>query len=121
MKKVLDTEFIKNELEGASLFFSPPSGKSKKRLSESKKETTQRTNERSNVPTFERTKQRSKIRHTFDIYEDQLYSLKEIQLRKERESGEKVLLGGLVQRALDKLIESERNNERSNVGTNERS
>lgn len=64
----------------------------------------QRTSEQTNV----RPKERTKTRHSFDVFEDQLLSLKEIQLQREKESGEKTLLGDLVQEALDRLIAEER-------------
>ncbi len=68
-------------------------------------------NEVTNVRTNERSIKRAKIRHTFDIYEDQLLSLKEIALVRQRTFGEKTLLGDLVQEALDTIITKERNKE----------
>jgi hypothetical protein len=157
-KKVLDIENIKNELEGASLFFAqqPPSSKQKQDtpgskkpliLQETRNETIKQKIESSkpkenpkridNVKTNERTLQRSnersveiskdqtmeppdeltnvslinrtKIRHTFDIYGDQLLSLREIAIEQEKMFGERVLLGDLVQQALDMLISKEKN------------
>jgi len=70
---------------------------------------TQQKNETTNVRTNERFIQRRKIRHTFDIYEDQLMSLKEISLEREKAFGSKTLLGDLVQEALDTIITKERN------------
>lgn len=67
-----------------------------------------RTNVRNNERTSERSKDRTKIRHSFDVYKDQLLSLKEIQLQRELVTGDKTLLGDLVQEALDLLIEKER-------------
>ena len=69
--------------------------------------TTEVTNERSN----ERTMERRKTRHTFDIFLDQLMSLREIALSRERGFGKRVLLGNLVQEALDLFITGERNKE----------
>jgi hypothetical protein len=67
------------------------------------------------VPTNEqplkRSFQRKKIRHTFDIYYDQLLSLRELALSREMLFGERVLLGDLVQEALDMFITKERNKE----------
>jgi len=71
----------------------------------------ERRNEVSNVGKNERTFQRGKIRHTFDIYEDQLLSLKEVAIARQKLFGERVLLGDLVQEALDTLITKERNKE----------
>ena len=68
-----------------------------------------RTNDRPN----ERTKQlpgepqRRKTRHSFDVFADQLLSLRELALERERTSGRKVLLGELVQEALDLFIAQE--------------
>jgi hypothetical protein len=50
---------------------------------------------------------RRKIRHGFDIFEDQVFSLKEIQLRRQRETGKKYLLGDLAKEALDMFITKE--------------
>lgn len=50
---------------------------------------------------------RRKVRHSFDIFEDQVLPLKEIQLARQRESGNKCLLGDLVQEALDMFIAEE--------------
>lgn len=68
-----------------------------------------RYNEQTNVSTNERHKKRPKIRHTFDIFADQLISLREITLEREKKFGERVLLGDLAQEALDMLITKERN------------
>ncbi len=68
-------------------------------------------NEVTNVGRNERTFQRRKIRHTFDIYDDQLLSLKEIAIERQKVFGERVLLGDLVQEALDTFISKERNKE----------
>ena len=61
-----------------------------------------------NVRTNERTRERRKIRHTFDIFADQLRALRELALDRESATGDRVLLGELVQEALDMLIEKER-------------
>lgn len=75
------------------------------------------TNERSNVRTNVVTnvqpvdpfKRRERIRHTFDILADQLISLREIALEQEKITGSRVLLGDLVQQALDMFISKEKN------------
>lgn len=77
-----------------------------------KEETKERINERS----LERTDEpynvkRQKIRHTFDIYADQLLSLKEIQLQRARGLEKVYRLGDLVQEALEAFITKERNKE----------
>jgi hypothetical protein len=75
----------------------------------------EQTNEVSNKRTNERSKDRKKIRHTFDIYADQLLALREITLKREIASGERHLLGELVQEALDRFITKERRKEETNV------
>ena len=72
-----------------------------------KKPSNEPTNERRNV----RFNKREKIRHTFDIYKDQLLSLRQIALAREATFGERVLLGDIVQEALDMFITKERNKE----------
>lgn len=64
-----------------------------------------------NEQPLKRTFERKKIRHTFDIYYDQLLSLREMALNREMLFGERVLLGDLVQEALDMFITKERNKE----------
>lgn len=75
-------------------------------------ETKERINGRSNERTDEPYNvKRQKIRHTFDIYADQLLSLKEIQLNRARGLEKVYRLGDLVQEALDTFITKERNKE----------
>ena len=59
----------------------------------------------------ERFNERTKVRHSFDILSDQLLALRELAVERERTFGRKVLLGDLVQEALDMLISKERNHE----------
>ena len=149
-KKTLNVDALKNELEGASLYFSPPSTppppaneplvptkftqphvtkkapEIKVRLPKVKKVRykfveqeleNEPTNQLANEPSFERTNQRTnvlpksrtKIRHTFDIFADQLLSLREIAIEQEKMFGERVLLGELAQQALDMFITKEKN------------
>jgi len=142
-KKVLDIEGIKNELEGASLYFSRPSPppasepdvpsepvqsltpvpvaepkvqSSRKAVSVSKSAVsppTEKSNEETNEITNERIyvkpNKRAKIRHTFDIFADQLLSLRQISIDQEKIFGERVLLGDLAQQALDMFITKEKN------------
>ncbi len=118
MKKKLQIDAITNELE-ASAFFARNKSQSVEPkpvpavttpLKHEPKPITQQTN----VSTNERLFERRKIRHTFDIFEDQLLSLKEITLSRQKRFGKRELLGDLVQQALDMFITKERNNERSN-------
>lgn len=71
------------------------------------------SNEETIEPTNERLIQRStvrkKIRHTFDIFADQLMSLRELSIEQEKTFGDRVLLGDLAQQALDQFISKQRN------------
>jgi len=77
-----------------------------------------RTNRVTAVRTNERTNERSRVRHSFDIWQDQLLGLSEIQADRFSRTGRKPKLGELVQEALDAYITKER--KRTNVRTNER-
>jgi hypothetical protein len=79
---------------------------------------TKRTNGVTNVRTNERYQNRSRVRHSFDIWQDQLLGLSEIQSDRFSRTGRKPKLGELVQEALDAYIAKER--KRTNVRTNER-
>ena len=76
--------------------------------------TNEQTKERSN----ERTVERTRVRHSFDVWQDQLLGLSEIQADRFSQTGKKPKLGELVQEALDAYIAKER--KRTNVRTNER-
>ncbi len=78
----------------------------------------QSTLARSNDATNERTNERNRVRHSFDIWQDQLLGLSEIQSERFSRSGRKPKLGELVQEALDAYIAKER--KRPNERTNER-
>lgn len=73
---------------------------------------------RTNGRTNERTVERLRVRHSFDIWQDQLLGLTEIQAGHFSQSGRKPKLGELVQEALDAYIAKER--KRLNERTNER-
>ena len=72
------------------------------------------TSERSNV----RTNERSRVRHSFDIWQDQLLGLTKIQVERFNRTGRKPKLGELVQEALDAYIDQQR--ERTNERTTRR-
>jgi hypothetical protein len=76
---------------------------------EAMKPTNEVTNERTSERLTERLKIRNRIRHTFDIFSDQLMSLRELSIEQEKTFGERVLLGDLVQQALDLFISKQRN------------
>jgi hypothetical protein len=87
---------------------------------------TQRSNERPNegLPrqTDERKRERTKVRHSFDVFRDQILDLGDIQQALAREQGTKPRLGDLVQEALDNYIKARRNqrtNQRSDDGMKE--
>lgn len=75
----------------------------------------QRNDEETIVPPGERRNERSnertKVRHSFDILSDQLFALRELAVERERTFGRKVLLGDLVQEALDLFIARQRNHD----------
>jgi hypothetical protein len=107
MTKSLNEYVVQNELEN-SVFFR----KNRRFSSEEKSAENNYCSERSN----ERTLERIKIRHTFDIFKDQLESLYSIQLEDMHNKKSKKKLGEMVQVALDLYIQK-----RSNELTNERS
>ncbi len=74
--------------------------------------------QRTNGRTDERNVERLRVRHSFDIWQDQLLRLSEIQAERFSRSGRKPKLGELVQEALDAYIAKER--KRTNERTNER-
>jgi hypothetical protein len=76
-------------------------------------------NERSNEEMNVRTSERTKIRHTFDIFRDQLQALTEIQTARFRRDSRKPKMGELVMEALDAYIAAA--NERTNERTKHRS
>jgi hypothetical protein len=118
-KKRLNSELVLSELSEQSVFFQkqPPKELKSERSNE---RSTNRTNERSNV----RTVQRTKVRHTFDIFADQIISLHQHQLETLQNEGNKPHLGGMVQEALDdylakKGVVKTEKTDRSNGPTND--
>lgn len=98
-----------------------------------KKRTDERLNERINgegIETFTPASaqgERRTVRHSFDIYADQLQALGRIQLARWSASGKKPKMGTLVQEALDTYIRAqdkpetdEGTDERTDEGTDER-
>lgn len=76
------------------------------------KRTQVRLNARTSDQKFESTSVRKKIRHAFDIFADQLISLKELQLARQKATGDNQSLGHLIQEALDLFLVNERTNGR---------
>jgi hypothetical protein len=120
-KKRLSPDLVANELRGNSAFFPAP----QQTLGQTVPKTpaqqgvppTSRTVEpslvHSTVPPaepstlrpFDRTTERTKVRHSFDVFFDQLLTLRQLALAREATSGKRVLLGDLVQEAIDMLLE----------------
>ena len=105
----LDTRLVRTPDDQPS---DQPNGRTDGRLSE-------RSNERTDVGERE---PRRRVRHSFDIWEDQLLALTEIQARHFLTTRRKPKLGELVQAALDAYISEQRGamgrtDERSNERT----
>jgi len=140
-KKQLNVQAITNELEGSSLFFQRPAaitassqpetvqsnpGSNPQPIEAKSERTNVGTNERWTVGTIQRTPDRLKVRHTFDIYVDQLHALQAFQLRAVQRGKRKPTLGKMVQQAIDlylkrqaKRSNTEPKNERSDVRTDD--
>ena len=108
---------------------SPPPPPTQQQVPNNEKQVTDRTNgradERSNdqktvrteVQSDERTSvqavestndpstERPKVRNAFDVYADQIFSLRELAIRRSKREGKRVTLGELVQEAFDNFIE----------------
>jgi hypothetical protein len=69
------------------------------------------TTHRSTERTVARSLARTKVRHTFDVFADQVTSLRRIVLAREEMFDQHYRLGDLVQEALDAFITKQRNNE----------
>lgn len=66
--------------------------------------------DRTVVRPIDRPNERMKVRHSFDVYEDQLLQLTQLQMHLYKARGKKPALGDLVQEALDAFL---RMNDRS--------
>ena len=107
-------EVVEAELaEDASADTQQPA-RTKRRPTE-KDRSNERTGERSN----DRPVERVQVRHSFDVWQDQLTALAEIQAQRFTATGKKPKVGTLVQEALDAFIAGtrKRTNERSNERT----
>jgi len=89
--------------------------------------TVERSNIEKSVPSGQQKRTanvqaRARVRHSFDVGQDQLHALAEIQARIFSETGKKPKLGDLVQEALDLYItrQGKRSNERTVERTNGR-
>ena len=97
MVKVLQTDSIANELKQGSAFFRKQATPKLKPAAESKV-----TENAKQVPeqAIEEGK-RIKVRHTFDIFQDQLLKLHQIQFTAMQQGRKKPGIGSMVQEALD--------------------
>jgi hypothetical protein len=131
MSKKLNTAAITNELEGASVFFQRPAAprpevaddpKPPATIYESRPQPaaappatdrhdseakTVRPNERTNERPIGRKAKRTKVRHSFDIFFDQLIDLQVLQLKSVRRGRRKPRLGDMVQKAIDLYLAKE--------------
>ena len=138
-KKKLNTSAVLNELKGQSAFFEKTKSptKAQKKNSSSplprqnqEKSRESKSNEGTKVLVFERTSERTnvrkviverqKIRHAFDIFEDQLRELHTRQLEAVRAGKKKPGLGEMVQQALDEYISKGREMKHEEKRTSER-
>lgn len=97
-------ETVSNPMpESPTLPIIETSTQAQKEENQYQKRTDERSNERPNEVTFERPykPKREKIRHTFDIYRDQLVSLQSIQLERFRAGKKKPKLGKMVAEGID--------------------
>jgi len=100
---------------------------SSKTVERSNGRTVERSNIEKSVPSGQQKRTanvqaRARVRHSFDVGQDQLHALAEIQARIFSETGKKPKLGDLVQEALDLYItrQGKRSNERTVERTNGR-
>ena len=93
--------------------FTPPSEPTIPEVQKLKVKNEQRTDVRTIERKSERTnvrikKKRVRIRHAFDIYEDQLRALHTFQLEAIQAGKKKPRLGKMVQKALDQYLENKK-------------
>lgn len=109
-KKGIDTSKLVNELRGNSVFFQPrpPSPPPSENPQTAPLPDTQSSVRKESVRTDKRTNVRKKIRHAFDIWEDQIIDLREIVVKRHRTCGERCTLGDLAQEAFEAFIQKEK-------------
>lgn len=108
-KKGIDTSKLVNELRNNSVFFQPrpPSPPASEAPPASPLPEAQPPLKKESVRTDKRTNVRKKIRHAFDIWEDQIIDLREIVVKRHRTRGERCTLGDLAQEAFEAFIQKE--------------
>ena len=95
MRNKIDESSISNELTSQSIFF------------KGEKRSNVRTVERSESQISEAETDRQIIRHTFDIFQDQLQSLHSLQLKAIQKGKKKPKLGQMVREAIDAYLANE--------------
>lgn len=107
-KKQLEINSIQNELAGgASLYFQPKPSQTQIHHEAKNERSNERTTERTNVRTMKK-QERVKVRHSFDVYRDQLVELQSLQLTAVRRGKRKPKLGDMVQAAIDFYLEKKK-------------
>src|SRR4051812_19541643 len=100
-----DLPAVDDDAEAAgSLELAPILSTEQSSMASSSPITRRRTNGRTVERSNGRTVERQRVRHSFDIWKDQLLGLTEIQAERFSRSGRKPKLGDLVQEALDDYI-----------------
>lgn len=109
-KKGIDTSKLVNELRGNSVFFQPrpPSPVLSEDTSSAPLHDEPASPRKESVRTDKRTNVRKKIRHAFDIWEDQIIDLREIVVKRHRTHGQRCTLGDLAQEAFEAFIQKEK-------------
>ena len=111
-----DTMFRPREVVEAELAEEAPTATDRPSRTGRRPAEGERTNERTVERSNERPPERVQVRHSFDIWQDQLTALAELQSQRFTATGKKPKMGTLVQEALDAYIARHRKttNERSN-------
>jgi hypothetical protein len=111
MKKPLDPVAIANELRSGSLHFQRPQKTAPEPVQAPSAAVLPSPRVERQLPdpvpverVRERSKERKKIHHSFDIFDDQLMSLRELVINREKKMRKRVRISELVQEALDDLF-----------------
>jgi hypothetical protein len=102
LDSLIPTSAPKAESRSQMLYVNPVSIEAKNERTTIR--TNEQRNERSNGQKNEAVLERLVIRHTFDIFEDQLVDLKRLQIEAMQQRRRKRKLGQMVQLALDQYI-----------------
>lgn len=102
LDSLIPTSALKADSRPQTLYVNPVSSEAKNERMN--RRTNEQNNERLNVQRNETELERLVIRHTFDIFEDQLVDLKRLQIEAMQQKRRKRKLGQMVQIALDQYI-----------------